>query len=106
MFQPNRTADMDRYTILLIAGLAAAAPCTSLRAQSECSDYHKFNCDRSTDSRYSVNGQSRSASVKVGEPTELNIIVYKGQDYRISFCFDEKVLGDHIVARLIEKVRE
>ncbi|MFT3885520.1 MAG: hypothetical protein QM724_08850 [Flavobacteriales bacterium] len=75
-------------------------------AQSECKDYHKFNCAPATDSRFSVNGQSRSASVQVGVPTELNIIVYKGQDYRISFCYDQKVLGDHIVARLIEKTRE
>jgi hypothetical protein len=44
--------------------------------------------------------------VQIGVPTELNVIVYKGQDYRISFCFDEKVIGDHVVARLIEKVRE
>jgi hypothetical protein len=75
-------------------------------AQSECADYHKFNCDRSSDVRFSLNGQSKSASVQIGVPTELNVIVYKGQDYRVSFCFDEKVIGDHIVARLIEKVRE
>ena len=74
-------------------------------AQSECGDYHKFNCDRSSDTRFSVNGQSKSASVQIGVPTRLNIIVYKGQDYRISFCYDEKVIGDHVVARLIEKVR-
>ncbi|MCB9168306.1 MAG: hypothetical protein H6595_12620 [Flavobacteriales bacterium] len=74
-------------------------------AQYDCSDYHKFNCDRSTDPRFSVNGQSKSASVQVGVPTELNIIVYRGQDYRISFCFDERIIGDHVVARLVEKVR-
>ena len=74
-------------------------------AQSECGDYWK-NAPRSSDARFSVNGQSKGASVQVGVPTELNIIIYKGQDYRISFVYDEKVIGDHIVARLIEKVRE
>lgn len=96
---------MKHLIILSLVGTLVAAP-FSANAQSECSDYHKFNCDRSTDSRYSVNGQSRSASVQVGVPTELNIIVYKGQDYRISLCFDHKVLGEHVVARLIEKTRE
>lgn len=75
-------------------------------AQDECADYHKFNCERSADTRFNINGQSKSASVQIGVPTELNIIVYKGQDYRIAFCYDEKVIGDHVVARLIEKVRE
>ena len=75
-------------------------------AQNECTDYHRFNCDRSTDARFSVNGQSKSAPVQVGVPTELNIIVYRGQDYRISLCPDERVLGSGVVARLIEKVRE
>lgn len=78
----------------------------ALHAQSECADYHRFNCDRSADTRFSLNGQSKSASVKVGVPTELNIIVYKGQDYRVSFCFDESVIGDHVMARLMEKARE
>ncbi len=73
--------------------------------QSECADFHKFNCDRSSDTRFSVNGQSKSASVQIGVPTRLNIIVYKGQDYRVSFCYDEKIIGDHVVARLLEKVR-
>lgn len=84
--------------IFLLASLHGAA-------QYDCTDYHKFNCDRSSDTRFSVNGQSKSASVQIGVPTELNVIVYKGQDYRISFCFDEKIIGDHVVARLIEKVR-
>ena len=75
-------------------------------AQDDCAEFHRFNCERSTDTRFSMNGQSKSASVQIGVPTELNIIVYKGQDYRIAFCYDEKVIGDHVVARLIEKVRE
>lgn len=75
-------------------------------AQSECGDYHKFNCARASDARFSINGQSKSASVQVGVPTELNIIVYKGQDYRISLCHDQKVLGDQLSIRLVEKIRE
>ena len=75
-------------------------------AQDDCAEFHRFNCERSSDTRFNMNGQSKSASVQIGVPTELNIIVYKGQDYRIAFCYDDKVIGDHVVARLIEKVRE
>lgn len=72
---------------------------------SECVNYHRFNCERSGDARFSVNGQSRSAMVKIGEETELNIIVYRGQDYRISVCHDSKILGEDVAIRLVEKIR-
>lgn len=92
---------MNKTLILSFAVLSTAAA-----AQYDCTDYHKFNCERSMDTRFTLNGQSKSASVQVNVPTELNIIVYNAQDYRISFCYDEKIIGDHVVARLIEKVRE
>ncbi|HRH68949.1 MAG: hypothetical protein JNL43_16015 [Flavobacteriales bacterium] len=74
-------------------------------AQYKCADYHRFNGDPSNDKRFSMNGQSKSAMVQVGKETELNIIVYKGQDYRISVSHDEKVLGEQLAIRLVEKVR-
>ena len=95
-----------RSPLLISLGLLPVLFALRLSAQDECAEYHRFNCDRSTDTRFKVNGQSKSASVQIGVPTELNIIVYKGQDYRIAFCYDEKVIGDHVVVRLIEKVRE
>lgn len=90
---------------LLATALFALAFAPVSLAQSECPEYHKFNCERSGDGRFSVNGQSRSAAVKVGEETELNIIVYRSQDYRISVCHDEKILGEALALRLVEKVR-
>jgi hypothetical protein len=95
-------------TTMLRTGITAVATALvlGLAAQSDCADYHKFNCARSGDTRFSINGQSKSASVQVGVPTELNIIVYKGQDYRISLCHDERILGDQLSIRLVEKVRE
>ncbi|MEO8591648.1 MAG: hypothetical protein ABI432_19860 [Flavobacteriales bacterium] len=90
-------------TSFLTAALVIGTSVT--QAQYDCADYQKFNCERSTDSRFSLNGQSRSASVKVGEETELNIIVYRGQDYRISVCHDEKILGEQLAIRLVEKTR-
>jgi hypothetical protein len=73
---------------------------------TNCFDYHKFNCVRSADKRFSVNGQSKSASIRVGQPTELNVIIYRGQDYRISICSDGKILGEAMAIRVLEKMRE
>lgn len=74
-------------------------------AQYKCADYHRMNGNLSNDKRFSLNGQSKSAMVQVGKETELNIIVYRGQDYRISVSHDEKVLGEQLAIRLVEKVR-
>ncbi len=93
---------MQMRSILCAAAVAMAS---LAMAQSPCSDYWK-SAPRASDVRFKVNGQSKGASVQVGVPTELNIIIYKGQDYRISFVYDEKVIGDHVVARIIEKVRQ
>lgn len=89
---------------LLIALIGPAAMENSF-AQYDCKDYEKFNCSTSPDKRYKRNGQSRSAMIQVGMPTEMNLIIYRGQDYRISVCADEAVLGD-VVFRLIELKRQ
>lgn len=77
----------------------------SASAQYKCADYHRLNGDLSSDKRFSINGQSKSAMVQVGKETELNIVVYRGQDYRISISHDDKVLGEKLAIRLVEKVR-
>lgn len=82
----------------LLGGMAA-------NAQYKCADYHRLNGNLSNDKRFSINGQSKSAMVQVGKETELNIVVYRGQDYRISVCHDDKVLGEQVAIRLVEKVR-
>ena len=94
---------MRMKTLLLIL----AVLCTGYaHAQNACADYHKYNCLRGTDKRFSPNGQSRSAPVQVGVPTELNIIVYRGQDYRISLCADARILGEQLSIRIVEKIRQ
>ncbi len=103
--QDQRLNIMKPSIISLLSTALLLVGSSSAQAQSDCAEYHKFNCARSSDSRFSLNGQSRSASVKVGEETELNIIVYRGQDYRISVCHDGKVLGEQLAIRLVEKTR-
>ncbi len=96
---------MPRIRLLpfLALGLLGA---TSVLAQRPCNDFHKFDCARSGDKRFSINGQSKSAAVQVGQETELNIIVYRGQDYRISICHDARILGENLSVRLVEKFRQ
>jgi hypothetical protein len=91
--------------IILIAAVSILAS-AGTSAQYDCNDYEKFNCAPSPDKHFKRNGQSRSAMIQIGYPTEMNIIVYKGQDYRISFCSDKYVLGEQIIFRIVEVTRE
>lgn len=90
---------------VLLTGLVVVLLDLGASAQTQCPDFHRFNCQGSTDKRFSMNGQSKSANVKVGSETELNIIIYGGQDYHISLCHDKKVLGENLAIRLVEKIR-
>lgn len=85
--------------------VAATLGAMAVNAQYKCADYHRLNGNLSNDKRFSINGQSRSAMVQVGKETELNIVVYRGQDYRISVSHDEKILGEQVAIRIVEKVR-
>ncbi len=95
---------MKNLTLFLLVGIFSTAFQWS-HAQSHCKDYHKFNCEPASNKGFKTNGQSRSALLQLGVPTELSIIVYKGQDYRISFCKDEKVIGKQVLFRLVEMTR-
>lgn len=77
----------------------------NVSAQYDCNDYHRFNCPRSGDRAFNLNGQSKSAMVQVGVQTDLNVIVYRGQDYRISLCADKTVLGEEIEFQILQKER-
>lgn len=96
---------MSRFPRTILSAILVSFTCWAHAQVSECVNYHRFNCERSGDARFSMNGQSRSAMVKIGEETELNIIVYRGQDYRISVCHDGKILGEDVAIRLVEKIR-
>lgn len=79
--------------------------CLNAWAQYDCNNYHKFNCPRSGDRKFNLNGQSKSAMVQVGVETDLNVIVYRGQDYRISLCADRTVLGENVQFQILQNER-
>lgn len=67
-----------------------------------CNNFHRKFCNASDNGFFKYNGQSKSALFAKGKTSELNIIVYKGQDYRISLCADE-ILGSRIEFKIYEK---
>jgi hypothetical protein len=71
----------------------------SLSQAQACHNFHRKNCQASDNAYFEYNGQSKSALFKKGQTSELNIIIYKGQDYRVSVC-TEPELGDRIEFRL------
>lgn len=66
-----------------------------------CNYFHSKYCQPSENDMFKLNGQSKSALFAKGQTSELNIIVYKGQDYRISLCMDEN-LGAQIHFKVYE----
>ena len=89
-------------TLFTLLGLVIIV---GLQAQYDCKEYEKFNCAPSSDKHFKRNGQSRSAMIQIGVPAEMNLIVYRGQDYRITLCADQEVLGD-VSFRLVELKRQ
>lgn len=65
-----------------------------------CNTFHTKFCEPAG-GMYSLNGQSKSALFSKGQTSELNVVVYKGQDYKITLCFDE-TLGSQIAFKMYE----
>jgi len=66
-----------------------------------CNYFHTKYCSPSENRMFKLNGQSKSALFSKGQTSDLNIIVYKGQDYRVSLCMDEN-LGSQIKFKIFE----
>jgi hypothetical protein len=66
-----------------------------------CNHFHESNCYSSENKTFSYNGQSKSALFTQGQTSELSVIVYSKQDYRISLCMDEN-LGSQIKFKVYE----
>lgn len=66
-----------------------------------CNNFHESFCEPSENELYKPNGQSKSALFGKGQTSELSVIVYKGQDYRISLCMDQN-LGSSMEFKIYE----
>jgi len=84
--------------------LAAVIITPAISFGQYCNQFHTKYCNPSENEMFKLNGQSKSALFSKGQTSELNIIVYKGQDYRISLCMDEN-LGSQIKFKIYENKR-
>jgi hypothetical protein len=66
-----------------------------------CNNFHKKYCSKSKNKMFRFNGQSRSAIFSAGQTSELSVIVYANQDYRVSLCMDQN-LGDKVEYKIYE----
>jgi hypothetical protein len=66
-----------------------------------CNNFHQKKCYRSDNEMFRYNGQSKSALFTQGQTSELSIVVYTNQDYRISLCMD-KNFGSQIKFKVYE----
>ena len=55
-----------------------------------CVDYHKKACMQLVEKGFVYNGQSKSGLFAKGQKSVLNVVLYKGTDYFISVCHEEK----------------
>jgi hypothetical protein len=81
--------------------LAAIVMIPAMSFAQYCNHFHEKYCYPSENEMFKLNGQSKSALFSKGQTSELNILVYAKQDYRISVCLDEN-LGDQIKFKIYE----
>tara|TARA_R110001592_G_scaffold225276_1_gene481067 strand:+ start:11976 stop:12617 length:642 start_codon:yes stop_codon:yes gene_type:complete len=91
---------MKHFYKKIILGLAILA-LPSFSFAQYCNNFHDSYCEYSENEMYKPNGQSKSALFGKGQTSELSVIVYKGQDYRISLCMDEN-LGSGMEFKIYE----
>lgn len=58
-------------------------------ALAQCEGYGYKQCVKYLEKEYKSNGQSNSAALSPGETTKVNMVFYKGYDYRVVFCAEE-----------------
>jgi len=92
---------MIKYINKIIAIAVLSIPLASFGQY--CNHFHESFCTPSDNEMFHINGQSKSALFAKGQTSELNIIVYKGQDYRISLCMDEN-LGSQIQFKIYQTI--
>ena len=81
--------------------LAAIVMIPAMSFAQYCNSFHEKYCYPSENEMFKLNGQSKSALFSKGQTSELNILVYAKQDYRISVCLDEN-LGDQVKFKIYE----
>ncbi len=90
--------------VLLFSSLGIMGQ-TSDYSKSRCIDYHKNNCEKSTNKYYQYHSESRSGLFHKGQKSRTLLEAFNGRDYRISICHDD-VFNKPIILRVIDKTRD
>lgn len=91
-------------TFFFFSSIALVAQ-TSDYTRTRCIDYHKNNCEKSTNKYYQYNSESKSGLFHKGQKSKTLLEAYNGRDYRISICHDD-VFTEPIIMRVIDKTRD
>lgn len=91
---------MKKLVNKILLGIAIVGM-PSIASAQYCNYFHNSFCEPAENEMYKPNGQSKSALFAKGQSSELSVIIYKGQDYRISLCMDEN-LGSEIEFKVYE----
>ena len=85
---------------ILFVGIIVAS--VSVRAQTECTTYHRKGCGDNDGVPMKYDSQSKSAIMAKGQTSKFHMVAYNGQDYRITVC-NEDNLGNEIRFKIYEK---
>lgn len=85
-----------------VAGWAQS--CKGIQYECDAAARDKANKNKEKSAyAWQYNNQSRYGNFAFGDTTEINVIVYKGINYRISFCSLEEQIKDKIAFKVTEK---
>src|SRR5262245_14156839 len=66
-------------------------------AESPCNNFHRKACLRSPDDGFAYNGQSKSGLFAKGQQSTVKAVFFKGMDYHISVCTEEKAQTNFVI---------
>lgn len=75
--------------LILSIAITSLIVSASQQLNAQCKFFGAKMCDRYLTSEYRSNGQSNTASMSGGENATLQMVFYKGHDYRLVFCAEE-----------------
>ncbi|HNO71946.1 MAG TPA: hypothetical protein PKO16_09255 [Bacteroidia bacterium] len=64
---------------------------------ADCNQFHQKECLRSPDDGFEYNGQSRSGLFAKGQQSSVRAVFYKGMDYHISVCTEDKGQASFVI---------
>src|ERR1700690_1190589 len=73
-----------------IIALAQHSGVPKVAVTTPCNDFHRKACLKSPDDGFTYNGQSRSGLFAKGQSSTIKAVFYKGMDYHIAVCCEEK----------------